>query len=164
MYRHILVPIDGSDQSRHVATHAYDLAAQLRARVTILHVLEDLGVPYVQYGMEPYVDLESVSPEVIEAQHANAQQLVDDAVAQAPEGVEASGRVIEAAGRRIAEIVAEIASGSDVDLVVMGTHGHRGLSRIFLGSVADGVIRAADVPVTLVRYHEHDGPDDHHTP
>ena len=155
MYRHLLVPVDGSHASRHVAHHAAELARQLGARMTVVHVLEEIGVPLVQYGMEPYVELEAANIEVAKAHRDAADRLVDDVVAELPDDVEVTGTVVEAQGRRVAEAITETAQGSDADLIVMGTHGHRGLSRIFLGSVADGVIRSADVPVTLVRHHEH---------
>lgn len=160
MFRHLLVAIDGSPASRHVADHAAELAAQLGARLTVLHVLEEIGVPLVQYGMEPYVELEAVSVEVVEAHQQAAQRLVEDVVAELPDDVRAEGRVVEAQGRRVAEVITATAEEGTADLVVMGTHGHRGLSRVFLGSVADGVVRSSDVPVTLVRHHEHDDDGD----
>lgn len=156
MYRHILVAIDGSQASRHVAEHAFELAAQLGTAVTVLHVLEDVSVPFVQYGMEPYVDLEAVTPEVVEAQRSGADRLVADTAALAPDGLRVEQVVLEATGRRIGEVIAGAADERGADLIVMGTHGHRGLSRVFLGSVADAVVRSATVPVTLVRHHEHD--------
>lgn len=160
MYRHLLVPIDGSRASRHVAHHAAELAAQLGARLTVLHVLEEIGVPLVQYGMEPYVDLEAVSVEVIEAHREAADRLVDDVVAAVADAAPAEGLVVEAQGRRVAEVITAVADERAADLIAMGTHGHRGLSRVFLGSVADGVIRSSDAPVTLIRHHEHEEDDD----
>lgn len=163
MYRALLVPIDGSPASRHVADHAAELAAQLGASLTIMHVLEEIGVPLVQYGMEPYVDLEAVSVEVVEAHREAAARLVDDVVAEVAGQVRAEGLVVEAEGRRVAEVITAVAEERAADLIVMGTHGHRGLSRMFLGSVADGVVRSSYVPVMLVRHHEHgDGDEDEH--
>ncbi len=156
MYGHILLAVDGSHASRQVATHAFELAHQLGARITVLHVLDDVAVPFVQYGMEPYVDVEAVSPEVIEAQHDGARRLVADVADAAPAGVAVEGDVVDAAGHRIGEVIAGEAERRGADLIVMGTHGKRGLSRMFLGSVADTVIRSASVPVTLVRHHEDD--------
>ncbi len=155
MYRHILLPVDGSLASRHVAHHAFELAEQLRAKVTVVTVVEDPGVPFVQYGMEPYVDLEAVSSDAIEAQREGADRMLHEVCETAPAGVETDCEVLEAVGRRTGEIIADAADARGSDLIVMGTHGHRGLSRVFLGSVADTVIRAANVPVTLVRYHDH---------
>jgi nucleotide-binding universal stress UspA family protein len=151
VYRHILVPIDGSASSTTVADHAFELAAQLGAEVTVLHVLDELTVPFVQYGMEPYVDVEAVSVEVIEAQRRASGDLVADIAGRAPQGLAVTTQVVESAGRRTAESIVQAAAEAGADLIVMGTHGHRGLSRMFLGSVADGVIRSADVPVTMVR-------------
>jgi nucleotide-binding universal stress UspA family protein len=158
VYRHILLAIDASEACRHVADHGYELASQLGAAVTVLHVLDDVGIPFVQYGMEPYVDVEAANPKVVEAQRSAAERLVADVAEAAPSRVRAEGIVVEAAGHRLGEVISREADERDADLILMGTHGHRGLSKVFLGSVADAVIRAANVPITLVRYHDH--PDD----
>lgn len=161
MYGHILVPVDGSAASRHVAVHAFELAAALGARVSVIHVVEDLAVPFVQYGMEPYVDLEAVSADVVEAHRDAAERLVADVAADAPEGLTVEASVIDAGGDRVGDVIARLADERGTDLIVMGTHGHRGLSKVLLGSVADHVVRTARVPVTLVRYHEHEDAADH---
>lgn len=160
LHRHLLVPVDGSRASRHVVHHAAGLARQLEARMTVVHVLEEIGVPLVQYGMEPYVELESVGVEVIEAHRDAGRRLLDDVVAEVGGDFRVDGRLVEAGGRRVAEVIVTTADELDADLIVMGTHGHRGLSRVFLGSVADGVIRASDLPVTLIRHHEPDDADE----
>ncbi|MBW3658705.1 MAG: universal stress protein [Actinobacteria bacterium] len=156
MYRHILVAVDGSPSSRAVTTHAYELAAQLGASCTVLHVLDDVTVPFVNYGMEPYVNVEAINPELIEAQRTGAERMVADLARGAPGDVEVSGAVVEAGGRRIGQSITDEAEARGADLVVVGTHGHRGLSRVFVGSVADAVVRSADVPVTVVRVRDED--------
>lgn len=156
MYAHILVAVDGSPASRTVTSHAYELASQLGARCTVLHVLDDVTIPFVNYGMEPYVNIEAVNPEVAEAQRTGAERLVADLARTAPDDVEVEAVVVEAAGRRIGESITVEARDRGVDLVVVGTHGHRGLSKVFVGSVADAVVRSADVPVTVVRHRDDD--------
>lgn len=157
MYRHLLLAVDGSPASTHVAEHAYELAAQLGSEVTVVHVLDDVAVPLVQYGMEPYLDVEAINPQVLQAQRDAARRLVERVAAAAPEGLSPSVVVAEAGGHRVGEVISQRAEDVGADLVVVGTHGHRGLSRVFLGSVADSVVRSATVPVTLVRHHEHTG-------
>lgn len=159
MYRHILLAVDGSAASRHVAEHAFELAAQLGTPVTLLHVLEDVAVPFAQYGMEPYVDFEALSPGLVEAQRQGATRMLAGIAALAPAGLDVDTAVIEATGHRVGEVITREAEQRGADLVVLGTHGQRGLSRVFLGSVADSVLRTASIPVTLVRHHEHDADD-----
>lgn len=156
MYRHILVAVDGSSASRSVTEHAYELAAQLGASCSVMHVLDDVTVPFVNYGMEPYVNVEAINPEIMEAQRTGAERLVSDLARNAPDDVDVTAVVVEAAGRRIGETISEEAVSREADLIVVGTHGHRGLSRVFVGSVADAVVRSAVVPVTVVRVHDED--------
>jgi nucleotide-binding universal stress UspA family protein len=156
VYEHILVAVDGSPASRSVTSHAYELAEQLGATCTVLHVLDDITIPFVNYGMEPYVNVEAVNPEVVEAQRTGAERMVADLARTAPEGVDVEAAVVEAAGRRIGETITEEARERRADLVVVGTHGHRGLSKVFVGSVADAVVRSAEVPVTVVRVRDED--------
>ena len=68
-------------------------------------------------------------------------------------GVKTDTRLIEinTLGRRIPEIIAEQANDWPADLIILGTHGRRGLSRVFLGSVAEGIVRVSTKPVLLIR-------------
>ena len=60
-------------------------------------------------------------------------------------------RVFDAAGRRVASAIVEEANAEGIDLIILGTHGRRGLEHLVLGSVAEGVARRAAVPVLLIR-------------
>jgi len=66
-------------------------------------------------------------------------------------GVSVDRRLVEAPGRRLGDVVADEANGWEADLVVIGTHGRRGLQRLLLGSGAEQVLRLAPVPVLVVR-------------
>jgi nucleotide-binding universal stress UspA family protein len=66
------------------------------------------------------------------------------------EGITATVRMIDSCGAEIANVIALAAEEGDVDLIVMGTHGRRGLKRLLLGSVAEAVLRNANAPVMLV--------------
>ena len=66
-------------------------------------------------------------------------------------GVDADHRLVEAAGQRLAEVVNKEVQSYHADLIVLGTHGRRGIGRVLLGSGAEQIIRAAQVPVLVIR-------------
>jgi len=137
MFRHILVPTDFGDASARARGIALELARRFDARVTLLHVWT---VPSAVYG-------EGLSWPT-EALEAAAQRALDGELAASAKvhpPTEAKLRV-GVPWERILESVKEL----DVDLVVMGTHGRRGLSRLVLGSVAEKLVRLSPVPVLTV--------------
>ncbi len=142
MFKHILVPVDGSDTSNKALVAALQLAREGGGRVRIVHVLDELA----------YFTGYEYSADVFDAARGSAQKVLDDAMAIAmASGVPADHRLLEAPGQRLGEVVADEARACGADLVVVGTHGRRGVGRILLGSGAEQVIRMAPVPVLAVR-------------
>jgi nucleotide-binding universal stress UspA family protein len=144
MYRHILVPIDGSEIAEQGLYEAICLAADQNARLRLLYVIDDYPMP---------VGLSSVASFDTSLQRLRdyGQQLLSSAQKLASEsGVQADPVLREVTGR-IANTVVDEATTSACDLIVMGTHGRRGFSRMALGSDADLVVRTSPVPVLLVR-------------
>ncbi len=146
MYTRILVAIDGSPHSERARTHALGLARGLAAALRIVHVVDTgwLGV-----GMELAID----TAELGRARREAGGQLLAGAQAAArAAGVEAEVRLLEMAtpAEHVAARIAGEAADWPADLVVLGTHGRRGLERMLLGSVAEGVARLSAVPVLLV--------------
>jgi len=142
MYRRILVPVDGSETSNRAVVAALQMARENGGRVRMLHALDELA--YLS-GYECSADLLNSARE----QGARVLQEVQ-AMAESA-GVPADCKLAETAGRRLGELVAEEAGNWEADLVVVGTHGRRGMSRILLGSGAEQVLRLAPVPVLAVR-------------
>lgn len=148
MFTDILVAVDGSPTGAEGLRHAIALAAQQRARLTVLHVL-DL-----------HAAAEMASParlrEHLEALRGHGRDVLDAAGLQAARaGVEVRTVLRETELLRVAQaITAEARAG--YDLVVLGTHGRRGWRRLMLGSDAETVLRTATVPVLLVRLQEVD--------
>ena len=145
MYRKILVPIDGSRTSELGLREAIRLGAcDKRATIRLLHVLEPL--PALQ-GMEVAVTEELIT---------NMLQFGDKILKKAKALVEGSGLRAETvflkkSQQRAADGIAAEARRWKADIIVMGTHGRRGLSRVVLGSDAEAAVRSAAVPVLLVR-------------
>ncbi len=141
MYKQILIAVDGSETSRLALDDALQLAREQGAKVLLLHVYE----PIISSSTHGVVDL-------TEAIRSEGEKIAAVALEEARKaGVEARNRVVDAAGRRVASVIVEEANAADADLIVLGTHGRRGLEHLVLGSVAEGVARRAAVPVLLIR-------------
>lgn len=144
MYQHILVPIDGSATADRALQEAIRLARAQSAQLELVYVVEALRLldsdSYINYaGMQE--TLRSNGKKIL----ACAQMVVQLA------GMAAEMNLLEAQGERIASVIVEEAERWPADLIVIGTHGRSGFSRVLFGSVAEGVVRTAHVPVLLIR-------------
>lgn len=139
MYRTILVATDGSEYSDVAADHAVDLAHQYDATLHALSVVE-MDVSFSETITEQMLkDLEGRGRKAVDAIITRAH----DAGVTSVEGTVVRGTPHTA--------IMDYAHEHDVNLVVVGTHGRRGLDRLLLGSVAERVLRTADIPVLVVR-------------
>lgn len=145
MYQHILVPLDGSATAERGLREAVRLAAEQKGKLRLLHVIADYPL---LMDMSSAVSFESMMQEV----RGYGQNVLSKAQAAAASAdVPAETVLREVVRGRIATVVVEEARKSGCDLIVMGTHGRRGFSRLALGSDADLVVRESPVPVLLVR-------------
>lgn len=139
MYDDILVPTDGSPAADAAIEHAIDIASQYDSTVHALYVVDGAAYSTLEAGSEIVI-------EALEAEGTEATERVASAAAEA--GLESMTTVTTGtAYRTITEYIDE----HGIDLVVMGTHGRRGLDRYLLGSVTERVVRTSDVPVLTVR-------------
>lgn len=151
MFKRILVAVDASDTSGLALETALGLAAEANAALRIVHAVDvsnvNLGAEYLDY------------PQVSESLVKNGHDILETAQAKAAAaGCEADTGlvVIDSLGQRLPEAIASDADAWAADLIVIGTHGRRGLSRLFLGSIAEGVVRVASQPVLLVKEKDRD--------
>lgn len=142
MYKRILVPVDGSETSNKAVVAALQLARESGGRVRLVHALDELA--YLS-GYEYSGDLMKVARDYAEKVLVDALDMAKAA------GVPGDTKLMDVPGGRLGELVAEEARAWEADLVVVGTHGRRGVSRVFLGSGAEQVLRLAPVPVLAVR-------------
>jgi nucleotide-binding universal stress UspA family protein len=146
MFKRILVAVDASQTGELALETAIGLATELQAQLRIVHVVDTANI---NIGAE-LADQYKVSASLVD----NAQKILNPAerIADAA-GVaaEASLITIDALNKRIPEAITEDAEAWSADLIVIGTHGRRGFTRLLLGSVAEGVARLATKPVLLVR-------------
>jgi nucleotide-binding universal stress UspA family protein len=149
MFKRILVAIDGSPPSAAGLNAAIELAGDQRATVVALNVIDDSALPVNFEGPAlpaSYVDA------YFAAQDDYARKLVERARSAAlKRGVNVEAAVVRSRGRTVAAVVVAQARKHKADVIVLGTHGRRGLKRVFLGSDAEEVVRVATVPVLLVR-------------
>jgi nucleotide-binding universal stress UspA family protein len=149
MYAHILVPLDGSDLAEVALAHAEGLARKLGSRLLLVRVdnlpatlmaeVAPMGGP-----MPPELIEDALQAETDESKDylsKTAQRLKDD-------GLPVEWEVVEGDPARA---IIDAAHARGADLIAMATHGHSGLRRMVLGSVADSVLRGSHLPVLLVR-------------
>ena len=149
MFKRILVAIDGSPTAQRGFKVALDLAAEQRAVVHALHVVDDMGiVPSLDGGYIPSTLIDTYT----QALRDKGRKTLDKVVTQArASGVALEPALVETMGQGVAQAILKHARKVKADLVVLGTHGRRGLRRVLLGSDAEAVVREATVPVLLVR-------------
>jgi len=144
MYQRILVPVDGSETSDKALQEALKLVAGQPAQLLLLHVVEDMQFLDAE-GYVNYAELRELTLNMGKRMLDKAAEIATQA------GITADSKLVEAAGKRIANVITAEAKDWPADLVVIGTHGRSGFSHLLFGSVAEGVVRGAPVPVLLVR-------------
>ncbi len=139
---HILVPVDFSSDSANATEMAIELAKKLEARITLLHVIHEvyIGVGEMAAAIPPSY-IEDIETEVTK----EIQTLVDQVVQ-----ADVKGDFIVVHGVPF-QCILDTVEDQKIDLIVMGTHGRTGLKHVFLGSVAEKVIRLAPCPVLVTR-------------
>lgn len=139
LYTHILVALDLSDESSHVAIKAKQLATLHGANISVAHVVEPLAFAY---GGDIPLDMTEAQSIVEEQAKIRLKKLLDE------EQIHASNTFI-AIGQTSAEIH-RLAKEHEVDLIVVGSHGRHGLALLF-GSTANGVLHGAECDVLAIR-------------
>ena len=153
MYSTILAPIDDSPTARHGFDEALALARRLGSRLRLLHVVDArLLIGHVSEHATPQ--------QLLEDWRAAGERMLADALASARGiGLVADGVVRSDPHLRVCDTIVQEARDCGAELIVMGTHGRRGLRRVALGSDAELVVRNSPIPVLLVRGQEPDEAD-----
>jgi nucleotide-binding universal stress UspA family protein len=144
MYQRIMVAIDGSDTAERGLAEAIAFAKDQNARLAIVYVIDlvvifEFGEPAVSYRESA----REFAHKTIEHARNTARVAGIEPEIQSPE--------IYTTGYHVADTIAQLAQDWNADLLVVGTHGRRGVSRLLLGSVAQGIARLAPCPLLLVR-------------
>ena len=146
MYQRILAPIDGSPTANAGLVEAIKLAKLTGARLRLPHVVDEL--PFLMSSES----MAAMSGEVFNLLKAAGQTVLEGArlTVQAA-GIPVEITLFDSLSGRLCERVAEQVNAWSADLIVLGTHGRRGVGRALLGSDAEQIVRSSTVPVLLVR-------------
>jgi nucleotide-binding universal stress UspA family protein len=145
MYSRILVPVDGSETAKRGLDEAVKLAKALGGQLRLVHIVDESALalnPEAGVAAAPLVeDFEEGGKQIIE----EARALV------AAQGLQAETALHENFTGRVADKILDEARAWGAQLIVMGTHGRRGIRHAVLGSDAESVVRGSTAPVLLVR-------------
>jgi len=147
MYKRIAVAVDGSDTSTAALNEAVKLAKLMNSTLLLLYVCEELPVIWNVEGMMPF-PMDDVTKAFIES---GKQLLQKEKLRLADSGIGTETRLVEDYNGRVGAVISQEAEQWLADLLVVGTHGRKGLDHLLLGSVAESVMRTANMPVLLVR-------------
>jgi nucleotide-binding universal stress UspA family protein len=144
-YKRILVPVDGSATSAKGLKAAIKLARESRGKLCLLHVVEEYSALVV-----PEAGAIDITPVIDALKAAGRKTLARVERSARAAGARPATVLAEDFGSRVADAIVKQAKRWRADLIVMGTHGRRGLKRALLGSDAELVVRYSPVPVLLV--------------
>lgn len=145
MYKHILCPIDGSPTSAYGMTHAIALAKDQNAQLHFLYVVDNYFPVVDATGDVNYI-------EITEKLREHGKSILSKAKETATlTGVNVNTKLVDSTGGQIHKSILNAIKKSHADLIVMGTHGLRGIERLVMGSDAETIARTSPVPVLLVR-------------
>ncbi|MCJ8211880.1 universal stress protein [Mucilaginibacter sp. RS28] len=152
----ILIGIDNSKYAEHAAKQGFDLARTFNATVGLVHIVEPVFVPNTNVDTTMGMPLEpTLSPvvemEMLDAQNKASDNIIDKTIAQYGEGIEVTH--FKDYGDT-ADGILNCAKEFHADLIVIGTHSRSGFDRLLMGSVAEHVVRHANVPVLVVPFVE----------
>jgi len=152
MYQRILVPVDGSPTSTEGLEQAIALARLTGGTIRVMHVIDDM--PFLMsaegYGF--------MAGDVLGLLRGAGEKILDEAQTRVKAaGVPVNEVLLESLQGRLCDHVVEQVGEWKADLVVLGTHGRRGVRRVVLGSDAEQILRTSTVPVLLVRGREPPG-------
>ena len=150
MYKHILVAIDDSQTSRKALDEAIALAKLHGAGLDIAHAVDESMVrAYAAHGA-----VLANARQLGQAMVAGGESVLDEAVAAArAAGLEPTRRLLVSEDLHADDQIAAAVEQSGADLLVVGSHGRRGVQRLLLGSVAENLLRKVDISVLIVRGH-----------
>lgn len=146
MYERILVPIDGSPTSNRGLQEAIDLARLTHARLRLIHVVDELSFAL---GVDSYG---FYAGELMDMLRKDGAEILEQSLATVrAAGLEADTVLYDNLDKTVQQRVTAETQNWPADLIVLGTHGRRGVQRVVFGSGAESILRTAEVPVLLVR-------------
>ena len=148
MYERLLVAVDGSETSNKALAAGIEMAGYSAGRsvLRLIHVLDEMAY-FV--GLDPY---QAQTYSAVHVMRQAGEKILADGLAVCESaGVQADTVLIDELGAHLADSVAQSAKDWDASLVVVGTHGRKGVGRMLLGSGAEQIIRLSSCPVLVIR-------------
>lgn len=146
MYEKILVPVDGSPTSLAGLNEAIALARVMGSTIKLLHVVDEISL------MTSFEAAMALPPNVFDLLKEAGQQVLSDAETRTrAAGIAVEAELFESYSGRVSDLILTEAKEWGAQIIVLGTHGRRGVGRMLLGSDAEQVLRQSPVPVLLVR-------------
>lgn len=144
LFKNILVPYDGSNYSTHAFKTALDIAKKYNSKITVISCL-DTDVGHAWYGFDSRVDTAILKKQkkLVENDVKKFQELVKKTK------VPYSFQIITTSS--IAKSIISFSRAKKIDLIVMGSHGRKGVSKLLLGSVANAVSQQSACPVLILK-------------
>lgn len=149
MYERILVPVDGSPTSMRGLDEAIKLAGLTAARIRVFHAIDEF---VYSAGIDGFGSAAALGAGLIPEIRKAGERIVEEAKLRVEaSGIQADTAIASTVDGRISDLAIAEAKAWDADLIVLGTHGRRGVGRALMGSDAEQILRSATVPVLLVR-------------
>ena len=148
-YKHIMLPVDGSELSRKAEKECFAFAKSIRAKVTAIHVVSRFHLHF-----QPWAAPRSVHTKIEQEHEEEARQIAQKMISALTtrakaEGVECDGLIV--VGDHPYEEIINSAEKRKCDLIMMASHGRRGLDAVLLGSETTKVLTHTRIPVLVVR-------------
>ncbi|MFP4083790.1 MAG: universal stress protein [Desulfonatronovibrio sp.] len=141
----VMCAVDFSEMSSTVASYAQLLGKSLNASVKVVYVAPSLS-QYVGFHVPP-TSIESFVGEIV----SGAEKTMDTFVQENFKDIDVTGKVLSGYA---AEEILSYAREEEIDLIIMGTHGRKGIDRVLFGSVAEKIVKSASIPVMTIRPQE----------
>ncbi len=156
-FKKILIGIDDSKFAKHAAKTGLDLAKQFGAAVGLVHIIEAAYIPApvtdATMGMPLETGTNMVNVEMLEIQNHVSDDMIENTIKTYGKDVEVTHFTDYGS---TADGIISCSKEFEADLIVIGTHSRTGLDRLFMGSVAEHVVRHAEMPVLVVPFKEND--------
>ena len=146
MYKRILVPVDGSQTATKALRSALQMSKESGGMVRIIHLID--ATAYLS-GAE---QIAGYPADLAGSMRSGGKKVLEDAMEIATAmGAQADTQLFDTFDGRLADVASDAAKAWNADLIVVGTHGRRGLGRVLLGSGAEQILRQAPIPVLVIR-------------
>ena len=135
----ILVPVDFSENSVKLLQHAVATAGKSGARILVMYVVEGID-KYAGLSI-PHISLAEVEKELVQSAETKMEYFLEEHIEPSVphEGIVLNGDIVDE--------INKYAAKQDVDMIIMGTHGYKGLEKVLFGSVAERIVKTAPCPV-----------------